>query len=211
MHQEMKFLYLNQTYDLIILRKRMRRMIFRVDGDTILVSAPVKLSVKSIINSLEEVFPKLLPKMNLVSPISEKTIYLLGKKYILDEGEIKSQFGISSLQTTSSLFQRQFRKCCLSYFESRVRVFEGIMSIVQPYSVGVRKMETRMGTNSKRSHKVTFALKLIHYPPEVIDAVIVHELSHYFQFNHSPAFYKVVRQFIPDYDYQHRRIAEMRF
>ena len=37
------------------------------------------------------------------------------------------------------------------------------------------------------------------YPPEIIDYVIVHELAHIKHHNHSPAFYALIAEFLPDY------------
>ena len=37
------------------------------------------------------------------------------------------------------------------------------------------------------------------YPPAAIDAVVVHELCHMRQRNHSPAFYAEVARWLPDY------------
>ena len=37
------------------------------------------------------------------------------------------------------------------------------------------------------------------YPSEAIDYVVVHELAHIRQKNHSPAFYKEVAKILPDY------------
>ena len=36
-------------------------------------------------------------------------------------------------------------------------------------------------------------------PPEVRDYVVVHELAHRRQMNHSPAFWKEVERVLPDY------------
>ena len=37
------------------------------------------------------------------------------------------------------------------------------------------------------------------YPEEAIDYVVVHELCHLLQRNHSPAFYREVENILPDY------------
>ena len=37
------------------------------------------------------------------------------------------------------------------------------------------------------------------YPDEAIDAVVVHELCHMLHRDHSPAFYREVERWLPDY------------
>ena len=36
-------------------------------------------------------------------------------------------------------------------------------------------------------------------PPEALDYVVIHELCHLFDFNHSPAFWRRVQSHQPDY------------
>ena len=42
--------------------------------------------------------------------------------------------------------------------------------------------------------------RLIHFGQDVIDYVVVHELAHLHEMNHSPRFWDVVRSVMPDYE-----------
>lgn len=54
-----------------------------------------------------------------------------------------------------------------------------------------------------------FNWRLMMLPPEVVDLVVVHELSHLRVRNHSPDFWKVVGEHIPDYRALRKRLREL--
>ena len=66
-----------------------------------------------------------------------------------------------------------------------------------------RGQRTRWGSCS-RSGNLSFNWKLVKTPPDTIDYVIVHELAHLKQMNHSPRFWALVEQHCPDYK-KHRK------
>ena len=64
--------------------------------------------------------------------------------------------------------------------------------------VGITSAKKRWGScNSKGS--INFSYRLIMTPPGIIDYVIVHELMHLREMNHSPRFWAHVESVIPDY------------
>lgn len=54
-----------------------------------------------------------------------------------------------------------------------------------------------------------FNWRLMMLPPEVVDMVVVHELSHLRVRNHSPDFWKLVGEHIPDYQELRKRLREL--
>lgn len=65
--------------------------------------------------------------------------------------------------------------------------------------VAVRDQRTRWGSCSSK-HNLNFNWKLIMAPPEALDYVVVHELCHLHEFNHSPRFWARVGSVMPDYE-----------
>ncbi len=64
--------------------------------------------------------------------------------------------------------------------------------------VSIRNQKTRWGSCSK-SGNLNFSYKLVLLPPHLSDYIIIHELCHLKEFNHSQAFWDLVAQQAPDY------------
>jgi hypothetical protein len=67
---------------------------------------------------------------------------------------------------------------------------------LQPTKISVREARTRWGSCNPRGH-ISLNWRLGVYRPEVIDYVIVHELSHLKHMNHSKHFWDLVERLIP--------------
>ena len=74
------------------------------------------------------------------------------------------------------------------------------MGVELEYKVKIKEMKSRLGSNSKATNTLNFTSKLIHFSKDAIDSVIIHELAHYFYFDHSKNFYDVVYKYCPNYD-----------
>lgn len=81
------------------------------------------------------------------------------------------------------------------------------------YRVPVRKIfiknhKSRWGSCSERGN-LNFNYKLLLLPPEVADYIVVHELCHLLEFNHSPAFWALVEQTLPHHKVLRRTLRQL--
>ena len=69
--------------------------------------------------------------------------------------------------------------------------------------VRITSSKKRLGSCSAKGG-ISYSFRLMQYPDEVIDYVVVHELAHRKEMNHSRRFYTIVARYLPDY---RRRVA----
>ena len=65
--------------------------------------------------------------------------------------------------------------------------------------MAIRDQKSRWGSCSQKGN-VNFNWKLVMAPPPALDYVVVHELCHLYEFNHSPRFWALVARHVPDYE-----------
>lgn len=73
--------------------------------------------------------------------------------------------------------------------------------------VAIRRQKTKWGSCSSKGN-LNFNCLLALAPPEVLDYVVVHELCHRLEMNHSPRFWAQVRRVLPDYEKPRRWLKE---
>ena len=85
----------------------------------------------------------------------------------------------------------------VKYIPERVRYYAPKIGVTYG-RITIRNQKTRWGSCSAKGN-LNFNCLLMLTPPEVIDAVVVHELCHRKQMNHSQAFYAEILKVFPDY------------
>ena len=83
------------------------------------------------------------------------------------------------------------------YIPDRVQHFAELVG-VDYGRITIRNQKTRWGSCSSKGN-LNFNCLLMLTPPEIIDYVIVHELCHRKEMNHSKAFWAEVERILPDY------------
>ena len=93
--------------------------------------------------------------------------------------------------------EAELRRLAAEYIPARVAVFAPLVGVV-PAGVKITSAQKRFGSCSGKN-RLCFAWRLMQYPPEAIDYVVVHELCHILHHDHSAAFWSAVARVMPDY------------
>lgn len=95
---------------------------------------------------------------------------------------------------------RQLADLALEKIPERVRYYAEIMKVSYG-RITIRNQKTRWGSCSGKGN-LNFNCLLMLAPEKVIDYVVVHELCHLIEMNHSKAFWEQVERVMPDYKVQ---------
>ena len=100
------------------------------------------------------------------------------------------------------LLKKQARKI----IPDRVKYYASIIG-VDYGRIAIRSQKTRWGSCSTKGN-LNFNCRLMLAPIEVLDSVIVHELCHRKEMNHSKKFYALVHRYYPEYDKWNKWLKE---
>ena len=91
----------------------------------------------------------------------------------------------------------QIKKDAKIYFESQTKKFSENMGLKYG-RIKITSAKTRFGSCSSDKN-ICFSYRLMLYPQEAREYVIVHELCHLVYMNHSKKFYSLLEKYMPDY------------
>ena len=130
----------------------------------------------------------------------------VSKAYIDDLVISKEKLVIKLLRENEERQARRDSQPCLLYGED---IFEQVCKTWYPLLrnnyeipypvIQVRKMKSKWGTCYTTKEKIILNRALLSAPLKAIEYVVVHELAHFVHANHSPAFYKVIEEIMPDW------------
>ncbi|MGS0827729.1 M48 family metallopeptidase [Shewanella sp. 0m-8] len=92
---------------------------------------------------------------------------------------------------------RWYKLNALRKIKEKVRRYSKVMGL-EPKSIGIKTFKSRWGSCSPKG-ELDFNWVIVMAPNRVVDYVVIHELCHLKQLDHSPKFWKEVERVMPDY------------
>lgn len=162
-----------------VIRSNRKTVAIQVNSDlSVTVRAPRSVSEKDI----EEILKK-------------KEAWI--SKHIEKIKEIKERFEAEPTEKLTREKVIALAEEALKVIPERVEYFAKVIGVTYG-KITIRNQKTRWGSCSSKGN-LNFNCLLMLAPPEVLDYVVVHELCHRKQMNHSKAFWLEVEKVLPDY------------
>jgi len=208
----------NQIFYRMRKSRRAKRLQMRIVHRSLELIIPYKLSVeegKRFLHSKREWISK---NVNLLVKHSQK-YFLFGSEIIIEQTynlfAKKHSFRkkdnllfIESPQgspiTKNDLFSVYRKHAAKNYLPQRAMILS-LKYGFEVKKVSVRKQKSRWGSCSSKG-TISLNDRLIEHREEVIDYVIIHELSHLVHMNHSPKFWALVQKHCPNYKLLKRQL-----
>lgn len=214
-------------------KKKIKNMYLTVkppDGQVV-ISAPVSMPDEEIEKFIKERaewilkqrkrFEGQLPKEER-KYISGEPLYVWGKKYVLDcrESGKRNSFMLcgdmavlnmrcgSTAEQREHFIREQYRSMLKEAVEKLLPKWEAITGLYCD-SWQTKYMKTRWGTCNTVKKRIWFNVALAEKPPECLEYVILHELTHIRIKNHGPEFKAVMGQYMPEWKEVKKRLNSL--
>ena len=205
----MKYRLDNIEIDVIIERKKIKNIYFRIKEDLKLyISCGYLCSDKYIEkllndnkNSIKKMYNNMLNKTN-----KKKDIYYLGTKMNYIHNDKIYIDGLNIYGPSIEIINDYLEKNSINIFKDRLNSLIIQFSNLPNFRLRTRHMKTRWGVCNKSSMTVTLNTELIHKDISLIDYVIIHELCHFKYIDHSKSFWNEVEKYYPYYKLARKRL-----
>ncbi|MBQ9731018.1 MAG: DUF45 domain-containing protein [Bacilli bacterium] len=203
-----------------ITRLKKKNISFRFINNILDIRAPLNMSDKDVVNVIkinEERLFKLLIKVesNKKEPLSfeaNQKIKVLGKEYLIILAKKRTKDDYCFYVRENNINNDVLNLALIdfdNYISKRTKeYFDSMYSKGDCPKLSYKFVKGYYGKYSKTDHEIIFNISLAFLDKELVDYVIVHELSHIKYLNHQKEFYDFLKMFLPNYKYLEKRLKK---
>lgn len=234
--KNLSIIYGDEVVDFEVLESpsRTEKILIKVYADCrVVVSAPLNADDKTIIDAVKQrsrwIYKQLRgfrEQSKFITPRQYKSgesHFYLGKQYQLKvihddtkpkgvkllRGRLEVNTLDTDIESIKSHLNEWYRSRAKVIFDVRFqRILEQVLWVEDKPSIRLMSMRTQWG-NCSPSGLLTLNPHLVKAPTICIDYVILHELCHLVEHNHSERFYQLLNQVMPDWEVVKERLDNM--
>ena len=198
--------------EVLIEKKNNKNVYFRFKEDGKLHVTCNRFVSESAIKKMIRDNEKSLLKMYLQSEKRNENnnhFYYLGDPYtkVIDETIKKVYIEDEYIYTKNDkMLDKWYKEECMKIFTERVNRCLEMFNDVPSFALKVRTMKTRWGVNNVTKRIITLNSELLKKDVTLIDYVIIHEICHFYEANHSSRFWAQVEKRYPYYKLARKRL-----
>ncbi len=201
-----------EIVDVIIIRKKNKNIYLRFNEDLKLVATcnyfVTEKEIKKLIANNKNKLEKMYISAKEKQEISHQFFYL-GKPYtiVYDESLSKVELTNDLILVKNALELEKFaKKECIRIFTQEVERIKPYFKNIPEFTLKFRNMKTRWGVCNRKNNTVTLNTELLKKDIDLLDYVIIHELCHFYEANHSSRFWEKVANYYPNYKEARKRL-----
>lgn len=208
----MEIIINNRNINLKIIRKNNKNLCMRfLDSHTLMITCPARISEKEIVKLIPKNEKTLVRMLNQKVKEEQKDEYFnyLGKNYqkILDGITSPPKFSDTTIQAKDEkILEKFYKKECERVFHMEVERIVPYFPNIPSFTLKIRTMKTRWGVNNRGNNTITLNSELLKKDLDLLDYVIIHELCHFYEPNHSDRFWRHVEEYYPKYKDARKRL-----
>jgi len=203
----------NTTFNVDITRKNNKNIYFRFKNDILCVTCNRFVSerdIERLINNNKESLYRMYTKIKKREDNNIGMTYLGNRVVIVYDTNIKNNYLENNIIYTknNTSFEKWYKEECIRVFTDRINILLDRFTNIPKFSLRVRKMTSRWGVNNVTKKIITLNSELLKKDVKLIDYVIVHELCHFYEQNHSSAFWNQVSLRYPNYKLARKKLRD---
>ncbi len=208
----MKFQIKDYVIEYEVIRKDNKNLYFRFnDNCKLIITAPKYISDKEVKDLISKNASSLLTMYEnaLIKKERKGFFWYLGKSYKVEFDNRVSDV-VFDEDTITCMNEESLEKFyldeCSRVFQEEIEACKKCFNNLPEFSFRIRSMRTRWGVCNRRTNTITLNTELLEKDITLIDYVIIHELCHFFEPNHSKNFWHLVSLACPDYKEKRKKL-----
>ena len=203
----------DKIFPVEIIKKNNKNIYFRFKDDVLFITCNRLVSNRKVLELIKSNEYSLY-KMYL--KVKKKEDKNLGMKYlgkdivVIYDVNVKKPYIEDNLLYVkdSNQYNKWIKEECLKVFQDRINYLLPLFSNIPKFSLRIRKMKSRWGVNNVTKRIITLNSELLKKDIVLIDYVIIHEICHFYEGNHSDRFWYQVGLRYPKYKLARKRLRE---